>query len=109
MNCTAPSSGPGSDKPEAPLRLSVHGDLPNDANFNLVLPGFRHDPGTLLPRWYFSVRRIILRRGRYQRSFPTARPGDITMRLTTLLSLAFVIAASALPAAAEDAPPPVKG
>jgi uncharacterized membrane protein len=31
------------------------------------------------------------------------------MRLTTLLSLAFVIAASALPAAAEDTPPPVKG
>src|SRR5262249_43013998 len=40
----------------------------------------------------------------------TARPGDIAMRLrTALLPLILLTLASALPAAAQDTPPPVKG
>ena len=66
--------------------------------------------GTMPPSCLRSVRRTSLGWGRFLRSNLISRPGDIAMRLfAALFSLVLLVAAPAVPAAAQDTPPPVKG
>src|SRR5207244_2178201 len=91
-----------------PVRFSVAGRLAKSCQNPLSLPGFRHDRGNnaSVP----SDRATDPRDGGDSCGPILLRPGDIAMRLfAALLSLVLLAVAPAVPAGAEDAPPPVKG